>query len=79
MIIEGTAEKVLQFIFKKTLVSFNKMFFSNTKERFKQENFNQNYIFLSKNNISVHLFTAAPYRLMLVLHTDALFHYNSSA
>ena len=32
------------------------------------------YIFL-QNNSSVHLFSAAPYSLMFVLHKDALFHH----
>ncbi len=47
MIIEGTAEKVLQFILplksiyiKKTFGFIQQNVFLNTEERFKQENFN---------------------------------------
>jgi hypothetical protein len=82
LIIEGNTEKILQSImpvksiYTKTLVLFNKKVFLNTAERFKQKKI-IDIIFAMKIFFSGNLFRAAPYRLMLELHKDALFHYTS--
>ncbi len=80
LIEEGTTEKVLQFmmplksIHSQTMFCSTKNVFLNTTERFKQEkNLLTDTIFVVKKN-SYDLFRAAPYRLMLVLLKDVLFH-----
>jgi hypothetical protein len=80
LIIDGPTEKLLQFIIPlsqfttETLVSWNKNVFLNTTESFKQENIYKLTLFLPLKKVSVDLFRAAPYMLMLVLHKDVLFH-----
>ncbi len=80
IIIEGTTEKAWQFTMPlnsyttKIMVSVNKKVFLNTTERFKQENMYQLiFIFVTETN-SDNFSRAALYRLMLVLHKDAIFH-----
>ncbi len=76
---EGTTEMVLQFTMqlnpytRKTLVSLKKNVFLNTTEIFKQENIYRLTLFLSQK-ILMTFSRAALYRLMLVLHKDAIFH-----
>ncbi len=53
---------------------WTKNVFLNTMESFEQENPYQLALFLPWKNISVNLFRAAPYMLVLVLHQDVLFH-----
>ncbi len=81
LIIEGTREKVLQFIMPlKSIYNRNFSFieqknvFLNTTESFKQEKLLLIDIILAMKKISVALFRAAPYMLMLAPHKDALFH-----
>jgi hypothetical protein len=78
MIIEGTTEKLSQFIVqlgsinnKKPWFHWTKNVFLNTTERFKQEKVYQLTLFCH-DFFSNRLFRAALCRLMLVLHKDVL-------
>ncbi len=80
LIIEGTAEKVLQFMFPlKSIYNINfglieqKCIFEHCREFQARKTLFIGIIFATKK-ISVGLFRAAPYMLMLVLHKDALLH-----
>ena len=79
--IEGTTEKVLQFIMPlKSIYNRNfgfieqKMNLEHYRE-FQARNTQLIDIIFAVKKISVDLFRAAPYMLMLVLHKDALFHW----
>jgi hypothetical protein len=81
LIIEGTTEKVLQFkmplksMYSKTLTLFNKKcIFEHNREVQANKNLLIDMIFVMKF-FSGDLSRAAPYRLMLVLNKDVLFHY----
>jgi hypothetical protein len=80
MIIEGTTEKVLQFIMPlKSIYNRNfgfteqKCIFEHNREFQARKSLLIDTI-LAMKKVSVDLFRAAPYMLMLVLHKDALFH-----
>jgi hypothetical protein len=81
-IIEGSTEKVLQFIMPLKSIynrSFGfieqKNYFLNTTESFSKTNSINCHHFCAMEKNYVNLFRAAPYMLMLVLCKDALFHY----
>jgi hypothetical protein len=80
LIIEGATEKVLQFIMRlKSIYNKNfgfveqKMYFEHYREFQARKSLLFDIIFAMKK-ISVDLFRAASYMLMLVLHKDVLFH-----
>jgi hypothetical protein len=54
---------------------WTKNVFLNTAESFNQEKTLLNYIIFAMKIISVDLFRATPYMLLLVLHKDVLFHW----
>ncbi len=75
LIIEGTTEKVL-----KMLMTLSKFTTETLVSLYKKCNFEHYTEFQARKTInamkkiSVHLFRAAPYMLMLLLHKDVLFH-----
>ncbi len=82
MTIEGTTEKVLQFMIAfKLIYNTNlgfieqKYIFEHYREVQTRKTLLTDIIFITKKKIADELFRAAPYRLMLVLHKDVLFHY----
>ncbi len=81
LIIEGTTEKVLQFIMPQKSISDQNlgfivqiMYFWTLRRASNNEQLLIFIIFVLKY-FSDDLFIAAPYRLMLILHKDVLFHY----
>jgi hypothetical protein len=80
-IIEGTTEKGSQFM--KPLMSIYNRNFGFVKQKCIFENYREFQarktllieIICAMKKITVDLFRAAPYMLMLVLHQDALFHW----
>ncbi len=82
LIIEGTTEKVLQLMLPlKSIYIINfgfiehKMYFWTLQRVSSKKNSIYWHHFCHEKKISVDIFRAAPYMLMLVLHKDVLFHY----
>jgi hypothetical protein len=80
LITEGTTEKVLQFMMPlKSIYNKNLAFiehdciFEHYREVQTRKTLSTDIIFITKE-FSDDLFRATPYRLMLVLHKDVLFH-----